>query len=220
MLARWVRSLLAILTMAVLAIAPLTARADAQCKVIDPELQASYEGGCVNGFAEGEGRASGSAHYEGGFHLGMKHGQGEKRWANGDRYTGEFSNDRRNGRGIYRWAHGPWAGEQYQGDYVENRRQGFGIYTWPTGDRYEGPWDKDTIIGPPTAMMILRTQARSAALKELGRPDLRICKMETVGIGNVVKVEAKVLAVKGEVLEILRDGAARTEDPFGWYPCP
>ncbi|WP_417068882.1 MORN repeat-containing protein [Niveibacterium terrae] len=214
------RAGVSILLIAVLAIAHSLVRADESCKVIDPELQQHYEGPCVDGLAEGEGKASGRASYEGGFHLGMKHGLGEKRWANGDRYTGEFRSDKRHGRGIYRWAHGPWAGEQYAGDYVENRRQGFGIYTWPTGDRYEGPWDMDAMTGPPTPMMIQRNRARAAALKALGKPGLAICKLEAVGIGNVVKVEAKVLALKGDVLDILRDGAARTEDPFGWYPCP
>lgn len=213
-------SLLAIFSLLAILAAPSLASADASCKVLDPELQDRYEGGCVNGLAEGEGRASGRASYEGGFHLGMKNGQGQKRWANGDSYSGGFGNDKRNGRGTYRWVSGAWAGEQYQGDYVDNRRQGFGIYTWPTGDRYEGPWDKDAMTGPPTPMMIQRNRARAGALKELGKPGLTVCKLETLGIGNVAKRAAKVTAVKGEALEILQDGEARIVDPFGWYPCP
>lgn len=214
------RAEVSILLIAVLAVVPSLARADASCKVLDAELQDHYEGACVDGLAEGEGRASGRASYEGGFHAGMKHGLGEKRWANGDRYTGGFSNDKRNGRGTYRWANGPWAGEQYEGDYVDNRRQGYGIYTWPTGDRYEGPWGKDAMTGPATPMMIQRNRARAAALKALDKPNLAVCKLEAVGIGSVAKVQARVTGVKGEALEILQDGQSRTVDPFGWYPCP
>jgi len=38
--------------------------------VLDPELQTSYEGNCVDGKAEGQGSARGSATYAGGFHKG------------------------------------------------------------------------------------------------------------------------------------------------------
>ena len=34
------------------------------CKVLDPELQSSYSGPCLNGLAQGEGRASGIAEYD------------------------------------------------------------------------------------------------------------------------------------------------------------
>lgn len=63
------------------------------CKVVDPELQAKYAGGCQNGLAEGVGEASGSARYEGEFKAGRKHGIGTKTWPDGDRYTGEWKHD-------------------------------------------------------------------------------------------------------------------------------
>ena len=66
-------------------IAILPISAFGQCRVLDPELQGSYTGGCANGLAEGEGMASGSAQYSGGFQQGKKHGKGAKTWANGDR---------------------------------------------------------------------------------------------------------------------------------------
>ena len=42
-----------------------------ECRVLDPELQGSYTGPCVNGLAEGRGAASGLATYEGEFRAGL-----------------------------------------------------------------------------------------------------------------------------------------------------
>jgi len=39
----------------------LSAQAQSKCLVLDPELQASYSGGCKDGKAEGPGTARGSA---------------------------------------------------------------------------------------------------------------------------------------------------------------
>ena len=52
------------------------------CRVLDPELQGTYAGPCVNGLAEGEGVARGQAEYRGGFQAGRKHGHGVKTWPN------------------------------------------------------------------------------------------------------------------------------------------
>src|SRR3979490_1336366 len=41
----------------------LSAQAQSKCLVLDPELQASYSGGCKDGKAEGSGVANGSAVY-------------------------------------------------------------------------------------------------------------------------------------------------------------
>jgi len=68
------------------------------CKVVDPELQDYYKGGCRNGLAHGKGYARGTAEYEGGFRKGLKHGQGVKTWPWGDRYEGEFVADRLAGK--------------------------------------------------------------------------------------------------------------------------
>ena len=43
------------------------AQAQSKCLVLDPELQASYSGGCKDGKAEGQGTAKGSAFYVGEF---------------------------------------------------------------------------------------------------------------------------------------------------------
>ena len=81
-----------------------------QCRVLDPELQAEYEGPCANGLAQGTGYARGRAEYRGEFGAGMKHGEGVKSWPNGDRYEGQFVADRKEGQGTYTYGRGPWAG--------------------------------------------------------------------------------------------------------------
>ena len=59
--------------------------ATAVCKVIDPELQGSYEGGCRNGLASGYGVAKGSAESQGQFVRGLKERKGGKTRARGAR---------------------------------------------------------------------------------------------------------------------------------------
>src|SRR6266446_3745071 len=103
------------------------------CRVLDPELQASYAGPCVSGLAEGYGSAAGIAQYQGEFKAGRKHGQGVKTWPNGDRYEGEFVEDRKEGTGTYAFGRGPWLGERYEGRFLDDRRHGLGVYgraTW------------------------------------------------------------------------------------------
>src|SRR3989442_13667168 len=78
-----------------------------ECGVIDPELRGSYAGPCVNGLAEGQGTASGTAEYRGGVKAGRKNGKGAKTWPNGDRYEGEFVEDRKEGVGAYTGGRGP-----------------------------------------------------------------------------------------------------------------
>lgn len=62
-------------SLALLLLLPVASLA-ADCRVIDPELQGTYAGGCRKGLAHGEGVAIGSAEYRGGFRNGMKHGAG------------------------------------------------------------------------------------------------------------------------------------------------
>ena len=79
------------------------AGAAADCRVVDSELQGTYTGPCVNGLAQGQGTAAGTARYTGEFVEGRKQGAGHKEWPNGDRYEGEFLNDLKHGHGIYVW---------------------------------------------------------------------------------------------------------------------
>jgi hypothetical protein len=203
------------------------------CKVLDPELQASYSGPCVNGFAEGEGIASGSAEYRGGFRAGRKHGKGVKTWASGDRYEGDFIEDRREGQGTYVWGRGAWQGERYEGAYLADRRHGYGVYRWPTGDIYKGPWEGDRPVGPGTEpgteMMHARAKWAAEALAAVARKGQRVCREMPIGIGGRDWVRGEVVDIEGEHVGVrVDDPGAHAHYPKGevvwdlaraWTPC-
>jgi len=181
----------------------LPARAEEviSCKVLDPELQAQYRGGCRNGLAHGKGVATGIATYEGEFRDGMKHGTGVKTWAWGDRYEGEFANDRKDGQGIYTWGEGTqWAGERYEGEFDNDQRHGFGVYTWPNGDRYEGGWTTDQRHGV-AAMETRRDLARAAQL-EAFKPGASVCLLGAAVKSEIGLVKGVVNAFDGAQLTI------------------
>ncbi|GAB4174061.1 MAG: hypothetical protein Fur0039_15870 [Rhodocyclaceae bacterium] len=224
-----------VLLAALLALAASASLAQPACRVLDPELQGAYSGGCRDGLAEGHGLAEGSARYEGGFRAGMKHGRGVKQWPNGDRYEGEFFEDRRHGRGIYAWGRGRWAGERYEGEYRNDRRHGQGVYTWPSGDRYAGPWENDVMTGPPTPMMQLRAQALAAAREALARPGVRVCQWVAIGIGGRTRLRGEVADSSNAqiAVRILDPGSQKVtaagvavsagdvvwDDLLAWEPC-
>lgn len=173
----------------------------AECKLLDPELQGFYEGGCRKGLAEGDGVARGSAEYQGEFHRGMKHGHGVKTWAWGDRYEGGFANDRRNGKGMYVWgARTPWAGERYVGNYVADQRDGMGTYYWPSGDRFDGIWKQDQRYG--YSAMEQRRRAAQAQRELALLPGAQVCSWGPVGIAYRVLRVGKVEAVEGSALQV------------------
>ena len=177
------------------------AQPEPACKVLDPELQGSYRGGCVNGLAEGAGQASGTAHYSGEFRAGKKHGKGAKVWpVSGDRYVGEFADDRKEGAGMYTWgANSQWAGERYTGRYVNDMRQGMGVYVWPTGDRYNGPWEADQPVGPATPAMRASARAYTEARAAIARPGSAVCREMKVGIAITENIRGTVLAASDEI---------------------
>lgn len=203
--------------------------------MLDPELQVRYEGPCVDGFAEGEGSASGLAEYRGGFKAGRKHGKGVKTWPNGDRYEGDFVDDRKHGFGVYAWGRGPWAGERYEGSYASDRRHGEGVYRWPSGDRYRGPWKDDAFAGPATPMMAARAKFEEEARAAVAQPGQKVCREMPVGIGagdwvrgTVVQAQAERIAVRidepGVHAHVIagieaRRGELIWDAPMGWTPC-
>ena len=199
------------------------------CRVLDPELQGRYSGACVNGLAEGEGVASGSAEYRGAFQAGRKHGHGVKTWPNGDRYEGEFAADQKEGYGSYQWGKGPWEGERYDGSFAADRRQGHGTYWWPSGDVYDGPWQGDRPTGPGTEMMRARARYAAEALAAVGKPGQKVCREMTVGIGGRDWVRGVVVGVEGEHVGVrIDDPGAHAHFPRGdtvwdlartWTPC-
>jgi hypothetical protein len=159
--------------------------AAAACRVLDPELQGSYTGDCVNGLAQGQGIATGIARYRGGFVAGRKQGAGVKTWPNGDRYEGEFVVDLKHGHGVYAWGpRSPWAGERYSGRFVNDRRQGAGVYEWPDGRQLAGQWRDDLpLMALPPAMQ-LTARAHAERRAAAARPGARVCRSVPVGIAQ------------------------------------
>ena len=220
------------LTLTFFAISP--ALADARCKVIDPELQGTYDGGCRNGLAHGDGIANGTAEYQGEFRDGLKHGKGVKTWAWGDRYEGGFLDDRRNGKGMYTWGAGsPWAGERFVGEYLADLREGWGTYYWPNGDRFDGVWKEDRRYG--YSAMEQRRQAATAARTEVMQPGTQVCSWGQTGIAYKVLRVGKIETLEGTVLQVrlvrlegvpeaisgsnLRPGMLMDTAPGDWTPC-
>ena len=190
------------------------------CRVLDPELQGSYAGPCVNGLAEGYGSATGTAEYQGTFKAGRKHGKGEKTWPSGDRYEGEFFEDYRHGAGVYGFGRGPWQGERYEGAFAYDRRHGFGVYLWRTGDRYAGPWENDVATGPPTPMMQARAKFEAEALAAVAKVGTRVCRERRIGIAGREWIGGVVRAVDGARVAVARqDGRLEWTDAFAWTPC-
>jgi hypothetical protein len=199
------------------------------CKVLDPELQASYSGPCGNGLAEGQGRASGIAEYVGGFKAGRKHGQGVKTWPNGDRYEGEFVADHREGYGSYVWGRGAWQGERYDGAYITDRRHGYGIYWWPSGDVYSGPWEADRPTGPATEMMHARAKHDAELRAAVAKDGQKVCREMPVGIGGREWVRGVVVGIEGEHVGVRIDdpgkqgnfslGGVMWDLAQSWTPC-
>jgi len=206
----------------------------ADCKVVDPELQGFYEGGCRNGLANGKGYARGTAEYEGRLRKGLKHGKGAKTWPWGDRYEGEFVDDRKQGKGMYVWGPGsPWAGERYVGDYMDDRRHGRGTYYWPTGDRFEGLWKQDGRYGY-TAMEVRRQSAEKARGEAL-TPGTQVCSWAKVGIAFEVRqvgliesvgeksLQVRLLRLEGAATSAAagapRPGALLSAAAADWFPC-
>lgn len=210
--------------------------AEPACKVIDPELQGSYAGPCVDGLAHGEGTAAGIARYTGGFAAGRKHGRGIKEWPNGDRYEGQFADDRKQGYGVYAWGlRSRWAGQRYSGNYERDRRHGAGVYTWPDGRELAGQWRNDH---PPAALppaMQATVRAYAERMVVMSRPGARVCRQVPVGTVQFDTVSGIVLDMAGEQVRIriekpgrlsknldgreIATGDVVTVDVEGWYRC-
>jgi hypothetical protein len=199
------------------------------CKVVDPELQRTYSGPCVNGLAEGEGRAAGAAEYRGGFKAGRKHGQGVKSWPNGDRYEGGFAEDSKQGYGSYVWGAGPWGGERYDGEFAADRREGYGIYWWLSGDVYSGLWEADRPTGPGTEMMRARGKYAAEVKAAVAKVGQKVCREMPVGIGGRDWVRGVVADLEGDHVGVrVDDPGQHAHFPRGqvvwdlaqsWTPC-
>jgi hypothetical protein len=115
----------------------------ASCTVEDKDIAQTYDGPCVNGKAQGHGKASGRDTYEGDFVAGQQHGkgvyvQGPGTKEAGSRYEGEWRNGHKHGKGVEVFKP---SGDRYEGDWRDGKRTGKGVYVWgATANRYEGEW--------------------------------------------------------------------------------
>jgi hypothetical protein len=206
------------------------------CKVIDPELQGHYSGPCVNGLAQGQGSAAGTARYTGNFVAGRKHGKGLKVWANGDRYEGDFVNDLRQGQGVYRWgAASEWAGQRYVGAYVADRREGLGTYEWPDGRKLSGQWQADLPSPALSAQMPTTIRIYAEKMVHLRKPGAKVCRTVRIGISEDNTIEGVVLSVTNNRMDVriekvgkfgfnsdgnvLSQGQIVSGDFDHWQPC-
>ena len=216
----------------------LPARAQPRCLVVDKELQGSYEGGCVDGKAEGQGTAKGIAAYTGEFHLGKKHGKGVKTWARGDRYEGAFADDYMEGWGVYTWgAKSLFAGDRYEGQFTRDKRDGFGLYTWGSGASYAGQWKNDVVAGLGTPMMLNRFRATNAYMEAMEKPGTRVCHESDIGAGAASRTEGEVQGANKDARQLqvkitrlgpspalvagsaVAAGETVWDDPLHWIPC-
>lgn len=115
----------------------------------EPGESATWDGPCVDGYAEGTGTVQWfkdgepNGRYEGERKSGKADGYGMNVWSNGDRYEGFWQDDTYHGWGTYAWANG----SAYQGDWVEGKKHGDAIYVWPHGDRFEGTYRDNKPFG-------------------------------------------------------------------------
>lgn len=198
----------------------LAAQAEVSCKVLDPALQARYDGPCLNGLAHGLGEAVGtSSRYRGDFVAGRKHGLGVQTWTTGDRYEGGFANDLREGIGEYVWGRGSeWAGQRYRGEYLANLRHGQGSYRWPDGRELSGRWIRDQPSGTLAAQMSATINAYASHIARTSVVGARVCSAVPVGIGGTDVVGGVVRQVEGDRLRVVIDRPGRMAGEINGQP--
>jgi hypothetical protein len=99
-----------------------SAQLEPTCTVRDPDLQGTYEGDCVAGFASGKGRAIGKDRYEGNFRDGYATGYGIYTRPSGQRAEGEFVDGKLNGRAKIYMSNG----DILEGQFSDGRLSGIG----------------------------------------------------------------------------------------------
>lgn len=97
------------------------------CKVLDTDINESYQGGCKKGLAHGKGIATGIDRYEGEFKKGLPHGHGIYSWENGDIYDGNWFKGKMDGFGTL--------------SFFENKENKVLAGIWDMGE-YKGPAPK------------------------------------------------------------------------------
>ncbi|WP_172826958.1 hypothetical protein [Flammeovirga sp. SJP92] len=72
-----------------------------QCKVLLDKIAGKYTGECLNGLANGKGKAIGEDTYTGTFKDGLPDGKGKYLYKNGDLYQGHWLNGEKSGKGKF-----------------------------------------------------------------------------------------------------------------------
>ena len=144
----------------------LTVKVGAQenCKVLLPEIAASYDGPCKKGKAEGSGKAQGK-----------------------DRYAGYFKDGLPSGKGIYNWENG----DSYDGDWLKGKMDGQGVKIvkrpGKTDSVLTGFWKKDTYIGKYERPFLVHNQSSQISRIEVRKSteeDLNSISVELVNSGG------------------------------------
>lgn len=204
------------------------------CKVLDPSLQVSYEGGCRDGLANGRGVARGGLgdYYNGEFVAGAKSGFGTRAYGNGDVYTGEWKADAREGRGTYVFGeNSPWRGDRSEGEWVGDRRHGDNVYIFgPENVRMESQFFAGAPIGFAPPSIAQRQRALKVLAPVIGKPGAKVCSVTTVGSsprniarGTVTQVLDDRLQVLIETTRVIDLSMAKSNPRWDnisdWMPC-
>jgi len=142
----------------------INVNAQETCKVLMPEIAASYDGPCKKGKAEGSGKAQGK-----------------------DRYAGFFKDGLPSGKGIYNWENG----DSYDGDWLKGKMDGQGIKIVKRSGKADsvlnGFWKKDTYIGKYERPFVVHNQSSQISRVEVRKAteeDLNSISVELVNSGG------------------------------------
>ena len=84
-------------------------------------------------------------------HDGLRHGSGRLEFCNGDCYEGDFKYGMREGKGTLTYGRNArrdfYDSRAYTGEWRGSLRHGRGREKWPSGEWYEGQWEKDKFHG-------------------------------------------------------------------------
>jgi len=141
------------------ALIPVAASAQAlyagRCAVRNPMLQGTYVGGCIGGWASGQGRAVGQDRYEGEFLDGHASGRGVYTWGDGRRFEGEFRLGRVHGPARFFYANG----DVLEGDFRDNQLVGVGRMQRPGGPVQYVELRNGNLVPLPTAPQVVYAPA-------------------------------------------------------------
>lgn len=183
-----------------------------RCQVLDPELQRSYEGGCENGFAHGQGVAKGEhgAFYQGHFQAGAASGYGVKLYANGDAYAGQWHQGYRHGQGMYEYGEqSPWRGDKYVGQWQFDQRHGQGSYLfYPTAEAFTSEWDQGQAQSDASPLLIRRKRTAEVLIPVIGQVGAQVCSTLTDGASPQRVAQGQVVAALEDRIQVRVDTPA------------